>query len=45
MEIYWVLSAQADWTLSQMSHKDTEQSPIEASITFDGVTLADSLLR
>jgi hypothetical protein len=37
--------AQADWTLTHTSHKDTEQSTIEASITLDGVTLTDSLIR
>jgi hypothetical protein len=37
--------AQADWALTHASHKDTEQSTIEASITLDGVTLTDSLIR
>jgi hypothetical protein len=37
--------AQADWTLTHMSHKDTEQSTIEASITLDGVILTNSLIR
>jgi hypothetical protein len=37
--------AQADWTLTHTSQKDTEQSIIEASITLDGVTLTDSLTR
>jgi hypothetical protein len=32
--------AQADWTLTHTSHKDTEQSIIEASIT-----LTDKLIR
>jgi hypothetical protein len=36
-------AAQADWT--HMSHKDTEQSTIEASITLDGVILTDPLIR
>jgi hypothetical protein len=45
MRIYRVFSAQADWTLTHTSHKDTEQSTIEASITVDGVTLTDSLIR
>jgi hypothetical protein len=40
-----IYSAQADWTLTHTSHKDTEQSTIEASITLDGVTLTDSLTR
>jgi hypothetical protein len=35
----------ADWTLTETSHKDTEQSIMEASITLDGVTLSDSLIR
>jgi hypothetical protein len=43
--IYRVFRAQADWTLTHTSHKDTEQSTIEASITLDGVTLTDSLIR
>jgi hypothetical protein len=34
-----VFRAQADWTLTHTSHKDTEQSTIEASVTLDGVTL------
>jgi hypothetical protein len=37
--------AQADWTVTHTSHKDTEQSTIEASITLDSVTLTDSLIR
>jgi hypothetical protein len=36
---------QADWTLTHMSHKDTEQSTVEASITPDSMTPTDSLLR
>jgi hypothetical protein len=44
-QIYRVFSAQADWILTHMSHKDTEQSTIEVSITLDVVTLADSLIR
>jgi hypothetical protein len=36
-----MFSAQADWTLTHTSDKDTEQSTIEASITLDGVTLTD----
>jgi hypothetical protein len=40
-----VFSAQADWTLTHASHKDTEQSTIEASITLDGVTQTDSVIR
>jgi hypothetical protein len=42
---YRVFREQADWTLTHTSHKDTEQSTIEASITLDGVTLTDSLIR
>jgi hypothetical protein len=41
--IYKVFRAQADWTLTYTSHKDTEQSTVEASITLYGVTLTDSL--
>jgi hypothetical protein len=40
-----VFRGQAYWTLTHTSHKDTEQSTIEASITFDGVILTDSLIR
>jgi hypothetical protein len=40
-----VSRAQADWTLTHMSHKDTEQSTIEGYITLDGITLTDSLIR
>jgi hypothetical protein len=40
-----VFRAQANWTLTHTSHKDTEQSTIDASITLDGVTLTDSLIR
>jgi hypothetical protein len=43
--LYRVFRAQADLTLIHMSHKDTEQSTIEASITLNGVTLTDSLIR
>jgi hypothetical protein len=43
--LYRVFRAQADWTLTHGSHKDTEQSTIEASITLDGVTLTESLIR
>jgi hypothetical protein len=32
---------QADWILTHMSHKDIEQSTIEASVTLGGVTLTD----
>jgi hypothetical protein len=42
---YRVFSVQADWTLTHTSHKDTERSTIEASITLDGVTLTDPLIR
>jgi hypothetical protein len=41
----WVFRAQADWTLTHTSYKDIEQSTTEASITLDGVTLTDSLIR
>jgi hypothetical protein len=44
-DLYWVFRAQADWTLTHMSHKDTERSTIESSITLDGVTRTDSLPR
>jgi hypothetical protein len=37
--------AQADWTLTHTSPKGTEQSKIEVSITLDGVTPTDSLIR
>jgi hypothetical protein len=40
-----VFRAQADWTLTHTSHKDTEQSTIEASITLDGGTLTETLIR
>jgi hypothetical protein len=43
--LYRVFSAQADGTLTHTSHEDTEQSTIEASITLDGVTLTDPLIR
>jgi hypothetical protein len=36
-----VLSAQANWTLTRTSHKGTEHSTIEASITLDSATLTD----
>jgi hypothetical protein len=39
MQKYRMFRAQADGTLIQTSHKDTEQSTIEASVTLDGVTL------
>jgi hypothetical protein len=41
---YRVFSAQADWTLTHTSHKDTEHNIIEASVTLDGVTLTDPLI-
>jgi hypothetical protein len=41
--LYRVFRAQADWTLTHTSHKGTEQSTIEGSVTLDVVTLADSL--
>jgi hypothetical protein len=34
-----------DWTLTRTSHEDTEQSTIEASVTLNGVTRTDSLIR
>jgi hypothetical protein len=37
--LYSVFRAQADWTSTHTSHKDTEHSAIEASVTLDGVTL------
>jgi hypothetical protein len=40
--LYRMFSAQADWTLS---HKDTEQSTIEASNTLNDVILTDPLIR
>jgi hypothetical protein len=43
-DIFRVFRAQADWTLAHTSHKDTEQSTIEASTTLDGVILTDSLI-
>jgi hypothetical protein len=43
--LYRVFRAQADWTLTDTSHKDTEQSTIEASITFNGIALIDSQIR
>jgi hypothetical protein len=36
---------QADWSLTHTSHRDTEQSTIEASVTLDRVTLTDLLIR
>jgi hypothetical protein len=45
IQIYRVFSAQADWTLNDTSHKDTEQSTVQACITLNGVTLTDSLIR
>jgi hypothetical protein len=42
---YRMFWEQAHWTLSHTSHKDTEQSTTGASITLDGVTLTDSLIR
>jgi hypothetical protein len=44
-KLYRVFRAQADWTLTHTSHKDTDQSVMETSITLDGVTLTDSLIR
>jgi hypothetical protein len=45
IENYRMFSAQADWTLTHTSHKDTEQSTRESSITLDAVTLTDPLMR
>jgi hypothetical protein len=45
MYVYRMFRAQADWTLTHTCHKDIEQSTTEASITLDGVTLTDSLIR
>jgi hypothetical protein len=45
IHMYPVFRAQADWTLTHTSHKDTEQSTIQASDILDGVTWADWLLR
>jgi hypothetical protein len=42
---YMMFSAQADFTLTHTSHKDTVQSTTEASKTLDGVTRTDSLIR
>jgi hypothetical protein len=42
---YRVFNAQAIWTLTHTSHKDTEKSIIVSSITLEGVTLTDSLNR
>jgi hypothetical protein len=43
--IYRMFSAHADWTLTHGSHKDTEQSTTEASVTLNGITLTDPLIR
>jgi hypothetical protein len=45
VRIYRVFSARADWTLAHTSHKDTEESTIEAYVTLDVLTLTDSLIR
>jgi hypothetical protein len=39
------IQVQADLKLTRASHKDAEQNTIGASITLDGVTLTDSLIR
>jgi hypothetical protein len=44
-QCYRVVSAQADWTLTHTSHKDTEQSTIEVFVTLDCVTLTDLHIR
>jgi hypothetical protein len=36
---------QADWMLTHTSPTDTEQSTTEASITLNGVTFSDPLIR
>jgi hypothetical protein len=43
--LYRVFRAQADWTLTHTSQRVTEQSTIDASITLDGVTRTDLLIR
>jgi hypothetical protein len=43
--MYRVFRALAGWALTHTSHKDREQSTTEASITLDGVTLTNSLIR
>jgi hypothetical protein len=43
--VYRVFREQADCTLTHTNHKDTKQSTIEDSVTFDGVTLTYSLIR
>jgi hypothetical protein len=42
--LYRMFRAQADWILTHTS-QDTEQITIEASVTLDGVTLTDPLIR
>jgi hypothetical protein len=44
-ELYRVFRAQAYSTLTHKSHKDTEQSTLDAFITLDGITLSDPLIR
>jgi hypothetical protein len=43
--LYRVFSAQDEWILTHTSHKVTEQSTTENSITLDGVTLTHPLIR
>jgi hypothetical protein len=43
--LYRMFSAQAGWTLTHTSHKDTEQSAVEASVTLDSITLTGLLIR
>jgi hypothetical protein len=43
--LYRMFRVQANWTWTHTSHKDTEESAIEASITLDGITMTDSLIR
>jgi hypothetical protein len=45
INVYRVFRSRADWTLTHTSHKDTEQSTTQVSITPDGVTMTDSLIR
>jgi hypothetical protein len=45
VNVYRVFRAQADWTLTHTSHEETEHSTIEASLTLDGVTLTDPLIK
>jgi hypothetical protein len=44
MDLYRVIIAQADGTLSPTSYKAAEQSTVEDCVTLDGVTLTHSLM-